>query len=123
MISLIGKTETEKKGSENMGASSFPRPVQSVLDNLSIIVPGISLATAGSTVYSVDNMTQDHVVAQWRFFDSNDSGISDGDPPADITVVTTSGAVTVTVANIKTANCYMSPLFLLPVSKTPSTQT
>lgn len=56
-----------------MGASSFPRPVQSVLDNLSIIVPGISLATADSTVYSVDNMTQDHVVAQWRFFEDRKS--------------------------------------------------
>lgn len=105
-----------------MGASSFPKPVQSVLDNLSIIVPGISLATAGSTVYSVDNMTQDHVVAQWRFFDSNDDAISESEPPADITVITAAGTVTVTVADITTANCYMSPLFVLPVSKTPTVQ-
>lgn len=103
-----------------MGASSFPQPTQSIIDSMIIILQNIDISTAGSTIYTVDGITANHIVFSWNFIDSNDDPIPDNCPPADITITSATNSVTITVANITVANCYMSPVFVLPVSKTPT---
>ena len=80
----------------------------------SIIQSAAYAVTAnGTTSHSLTGLTADHVVGNWGMF--TDSGLTtpipENAPTADITITTSSGSWSITVANF-TATFYIAPTFI-----------
>ena len=88
----IGKTSSDAAAGNTVIADSTAR----------------TISEGTSSVYSVTNLTADHVVAVWRF----SGGYSESNPPADITVTTANGSYTIQASNLLATGITMQPVFI-----------
>lgn len=76
--------------------------------NSVVLIGSTSTISNGTTTVQLAGLTSDHIVCRWGFSSGEAS------PPADITVSTSSGSYTITVANIKRSGITMTPVFIKP---------
>ena len=102
--------------SDNQSVQTHVSDAETDIDALqtSIIQSAAYAVTAnGTTSHSLTGLTSDHVVGNWGMY--SDSGLTtpipENAPTADITITTSSGSWSITVANF-TSTFYIAPTFI-----------
>ena len=87
--------------------------LQSALDNAVIQSEAFTITGNGTASHTLTGLTSDHVVGNWGMYSDNSltTPIPENAPTCDITITTSSGSWSITVANF-TSTFYIQPTFI-----------